>query len=166
MKRLCLRSSARELEDAAAEMANTINISACRSLGVHESFIEEWAKGVELTGVEGREPFVFDDYPNLQDNAKEAALKLDRLTLRHKVCWYPKGTSPDNLNVCPGNLSLTGCRPRVVQDWTKAGLNQRLVIPKFIMAQWIPSSRSLGLELTRQDLTFKIASYIGRYTRG
>ena len=98
-------------------------------MGVREPFLTEWAEGVTLEGAAGMEPFFFEDYPNLNENAEVAAQELDRLTSRQKIFWYPKGVTPTNLSVCPGNLILTGSRPRVVQDWTKAGLNQRLVIP-------------------------------------
>ena len=118
-----------EMEETAAEMANTINYRACKEMGVQEPFLTEWAEGVTLEGAAGMEPFFFEDYPNLNENAEVAAQELDRLTSRQKIFWYPKGVTPTNLSVCPGNLILTGSRPRVVQDWTKAGLNQRLVIP-------------------------------------
>ena len=80
-------------------------------------------------GAEDLDPFVFEDYPNLKNNAQEAAVELDRLTQCQNIFWFPIGSSPDNLSICPGNLILTGSRPRVVHDWTKAGLNQRLMVP-------------------------------------
>ena len=118
-----------EMEEDAADNANTINFAACRAMGVHESFIQEWSEGVLLLGTEGMEPFVLEDYPGLKDNAQEAVVELDRLTKCQKIFWYPFGVAPQDLSVCPGNLILTGSRPRVVQDWTKPGLNQRLLIP-------------------------------------
>ena len=118
-----------EMEEDAASTANSINVAACKALGVTQSFIDEWTEGVVLTGAEGMDSFFFDDYQSLKQNAEIAAIELDRLTLRQKIFWYPAGTSPDYLSVCPGNLILKGSRPRVVQDWTKAGLNQRLLIP-------------------------------------
>ena len=104
------------MEEAAASMANSINITACKALGVQDSFIEEWSEGVKLTGAEGMDTFSFDDYPNLKNNAEIAAIELDRLTARQKIFWYPECSSLANLSVCPGNLILNGSRPRVVQD--------------------------------------------------
>ena len=37
--------------------------------------------------------------------------------------------APAKLSVCPGNLILNGSRPRVVQDWTKAGFDFHFSIP-------------------------------------
>lgn len=113
----------------AAEQANTMRFGACKKLGVSEAFLTEWFDGVTLEGAEGMDPFYFDDYPNLKDNAELAAAELDRLTQLQKIFWYPKGMVPADLSVCPGNLILIGSRPRVVQDWTKAELNQRLTVP-------------------------------------
>ena len=47
-----------EMEEAAAEMANSINFTACRKMGVQEPFLSEWAEGVSLIRAEGME-FVF-----------------------------------------------------------------------------------------------------------
>ena len=104
--------------------------SWCKELGVAEPFLDEWFNGVFLEGADGMEPFYCDDYPNLKENAETAAKELDRLTERQRIFWYPKGATPPDLSVCPGNLILSGSRPRVVQDWTKVGFNQRLVIPE------------------------------------
>ena len=113
----------------AVEMANTINLRECKEMGVSDAFLAEWDEGVILEGAEGMEPFLYDDYPNLKENAAIAAAEIDRLTKRQKIFWYPEGATPSDLSVCPGNLILNGSRPRVVQDWTKAGLNPRLTIP-------------------------------------
>ena len=74
-----------EMVEVASESANTINITACRDLGVLEAFIEEWIEGVKLLGAEDLDPFVFEDYPNLKNNAQEAAVELDRLTQCQKI---------------------------------------------------------------------------------
>ena len=118
------------MEEEASVMSNSISYHACVRLGVAPQFIDEWLNGVRLAGAEGMAPFHFDDYPTLKDNAEIAAKELDRLTLRQKIFWYPPGTAPTNLSVCPGNLILKGSRARVVQNWARAGLNQRFVIPE------------------------------------
>ena len=117
-------------EELASDIANTINLRACRELGVSEAFLKEWGDGVILEGSQNAEPFFFDDYPTLKDNAAIAAKELDRLTEKQKIFWYPEGVAPPDLSVCPGNLILNGSRPRVVQDWTKAGLNKLLTNPE------------------------------------
>ena len=127
------------MEEQASELANSMSFHACSRLGVAPEFINEWLNGVRLSGTEGMIPFFFDDYPSLKQNADIAAAELDRLTSRQKIFWYPPGTAPANLSVCPGNLILKGARARVVQDWTRAGLNQRLTSPMFIMVQWTHS---------------------------
>ena len=95
-----------EMEDAAAEMANSINYGACKDMGVTQSFLDEWMEGVVLTGAEGTDPYFLDDYPNVKDNAEVAAAELDRLTKRQKIFWYPEGAAPSNVSVCPANLNL------------------------------------------------------------
>ena len=78
------------MEEAAAEMANTMNYRACKEMGVQEPFLSEWADGVSLEGAAGMEPFFFDDYPNLKENAEVAAKELERLTSRQKIFWFPR----------------------------------------------------------------------------
>ena len=39
-----------DIEDAIMDQSNSINIGFCRSLGVKESFLEEWSHGVVLEG--------------------------------------------------------------------------------------------------------------------
>ena len=41
-----------EMENQAADCANTINFSECTRVGVSESFIREWREGVQLIGTE------------------------------------------------------------------------------------------------------------------
>ena len=61
----------RALEDATAEAGNTIDLNACRDLGVKEEFLKEWSEGVILEGCEHANPFFLDDYPALKDNARK-----------------------------------------------------------------------------------------------
>ena len=79
-----------EMVDMAAESANTLSFRACKELGVGEDFLTEWFDGVTLEGAEGLDPFYFEDYPNLKDNAKIAAAELDRLTSARKYSGTPK----------------------------------------------------------------------------
>ena len=118
-----------DMEDEVAAMAKLIDIEVCRKFGVQDSFLKEWAGGVILEGAEQATPFFSDDYPKLKENAEVAASELDRPASRQMILWYPDGTVSANLSVCPGNLILKGSRPREVQDWTKAGLNNLLTIP-------------------------------------
>ena len=118
-----------DMEEAAAAEANPLNIQACELLGVGASFIDEWTEGVILEGAEHAEPYRMDDYPSLKNNSHLAAEEIDRLTSLQKIFWYPQGQAPADLCVCPANIILKGSRPRVVHDWTKAGLNQHLFIP-------------------------------------
>ena len=114
------------MEEEAADQANSMSYRSYTFLGVAPNFRDEWLAGVRLAGADDMTPFYFEDYPTLKENAAIAAEELDRLTMRQKIFWFPPGTAPANLSVCPGNLILKGARARVVQDWTRAGLNQRL----------------------------------------
>ena len=96
---------------------------------MQDAFVREWSEGVVLEGAQEATPFFLDDYPAYKQNADIAASELDRLTGRQKIFWYPEGVAPADLSVCPGNLVLNSSRPRVVQDWTKAGLNTHLTNP-------------------------------------
>jgi hypothetical protein len=58
-----------DMEDAAADLANTLSLRACKDLGVQDSFLDEWFNGVVLEGAENAVPFFLDDYPSLKDNA-------------------------------------------------------------------------------------------------
>ena len=120
----------REMEEAAAAEANTINVQSCELLGVAESFILEWTTGVALEGANNAEPYFLEDYQNLKNNASIAAEEFDRLSALHKIFWYPDSRAPSDLCVCSANIVLKGSRPRVVHDWTKAGLNPHLFIPE------------------------------------
>ncbi len=154
-----------EMEEMAVQCANTINLHVCRSMGVSEAFITEWDEGVILEGAEGMDPFLFDDYPNLKENSEIAAAEIDRLTGRQKIFWYPEGAVPENLSVCPGNLILSGARPRVVQDWTKAGLNPRLTIPDVNYGTMDSFLELLKPRAFMAGLDFRIVSSIGRCTK-
>ena len=119
-----------DMEDAALALANNINPMMCESLGVGAAFIEEWMEGVVLKGDSSVEHYFMEDYPNIKEHVQVAAEEMDRLTSLGKILWYPMNSHPDDLCVCPANIVLGGKRPRIVHDWTRAGLNQHLVIPE------------------------------------
>ena len=116
------------MEDAAASEANTLNFQSAELLGVAPSFLAEWREGVVLEGAEKCNSYFLPDYPNLHRNLEVAAAEIDRLTALKRIFWYPSGKHPSNLCVCPANIVLKGSRPRIVHDWTKAGLNPYLLI--------------------------------------
>ena len=68
-----------EIEDAAMEEANALDMKVCRALGVGESFITEWSQGVWLQGSESADHFFEDDYPNFKKYAVEAATELGQI---------------------------------------------------------------------------------------
>ena len=118
-----------EIEDAAMQQANAINISFCRSLGVQESFLQECSQGVVLEGANLAPPFDIANYPGLKAHATEAAVELERLTSLGKILWYPCGSAPKDLDVAPANIIIKSGKHRIVHDWSRLGLNQFLVIP-------------------------------------
>ena len=84
-----------ELEEMAADMANTIDWHACRSAGVQDQFLTEWSEGVFLKGGENAEHFFMDDYPCLKENAAIAADELQRLTDKGKILYLLQPTLQD-----------------------------------------------------------------------
>ena len=105
-----------EIEDAAMHQPNAINISFCRSLGVRDSFLEEWSQGVVLDGANLAPPFDIPNYPGLKTYATEAAAELDRLTTLGKIFWYPFGSEPHDLDVAPANIIIKSGKHRIVHD--------------------------------------------------
>ena len=67
------------MEEDAVNTANSIDLVACRKLGVTQNFLDEWSEGVRLVGAEDLAPFNYDDYPALKLNAEIAATELERL---------------------------------------------------------------------------------------
>ena len=118
-----------DIEDAVMDQSNSINIGFCRSLGVKESFLEEWSHGVVLEGANLAPPFDVPNYPGLLAHADEAAAELDRLTALGKIYWYPSGCAPQDLDIAPANIIIKAGKHRIVHDWSKPGLNQFLVVP-------------------------------------
>ena len=90
----------------------------------------EWTEGVQLLGAENALPYFEDNYANLKSHASAAVEELDRLTKLNKILWYPVGSAPADLCVCPGNIVIKGSRSRVVHDWSKVGLNPCLFVPE------------------------------------
>ena len=118
-----------DIEDAAMHQSNAINIDFCRTLGVGESYIEEWSNGVVLDGANLAPPFDIPNYPGLLAHATEAAAELERLTSLGKIYWYPRGSEPQDLDVAPANIIIKAGKHRIVHDWSKPCLNQFLVVP-------------------------------------
>ena len=70
-----------------------------------------------------------DDYPSVQMHFDRAAEEVDRLTQSGKIIWYPRGEELEDVDVGPSTLIIKKSRMRLVRDWTRAGLNECLVIP-------------------------------------
>ena len=111
------------------QFRRTLNLPECRRRGVHPSFLRVWAEGIRLEGHEGAGSFFMQDYNSVICGEDRAAEEVDRLTQEGKIFWFEPNDVPDDLDVCPSTLIVRNARMRLVHDWSRAGLNDFLVLP-------------------------------------
>lgn len=143
-----------DLEDVEMWRGLTLDLDVCAEYGVQEELITEWALGITLEGSEDAAPFDQDDYSSVKHHFDRAAEEIDRLTSFHKIFWYAEDNVPADLDICSSSLIIKNSRLRLVHDWTRAGLNEALVVGKtkfdsldsFIEDLW-PRAYMAGLDI-------------------